>query len=288
MTVSLEDRVILVTGTTSGLGKEMARLFARRGGLVVGTGRRQEVGEEIAEEINGAGGAFVFVVADIKDPVACRRAAEVAVKSYGRIDALVNNAAHTRPTPRIENMTDSDWRNTVETDLTGTFQMCRAVLPTMQDRHDGAIINIASTAAVHGLGNHAAYAAAKGGVLALTRVLATENLDRGIRANAILLGGVETEGFVRSMKTTGTWEEGESTGGILAKVRMKPASVAAAVALLCSEDAREITGSAVAIDRTASAGWHHAMMNQMSANGELPDSVKALGTSAKASPSEDN
>lgn len=280
MTVALSGRVVLVTGTTSGLGREIARVFTRRGAMVVGMARREEAGRELEQELEVCDGSFLFVTGDITRPDDCARAVEATVERFGRIDVLINNAANTRPTPRVESMTDEDWRGTIDPDLTGTFQMCRAVLPTMQKQGDGAIISVASTAGVHGLGNHAAYSAAKGGVISLTRVLAVENLDYGIRANAVVLGGVETEGFQRSMATTGNWVAGKSTGGILAKMRMQPESVAKAIALLCSEDAAEITGSTVAIDRSSSAGWHHAVMNQMGASGELPDSTRLLGSPA--------
>jgi NAD(P)-dependent dehydrogenase (short-subunit alcohol dehydrogenase family) len=147
----------------------------------------------------------------------------------------------------------------------------------MQSRQEGVIINIASFAGVQGLVQHGAYGAAKAGLIQLTKVLAVENFGRGVRANAVIMGSVATEGneAARASIAEGAhghdWVPGRSRGGPLAPARMQPVDAARAVAVLCSDDAREITGASIAVDRGYSAGWLAATLIQLGVGGLLPD-----------------
>jgi NAD(P)-dependent dehydrogenase (short-subunit alcohol dehydrogenase family) len=264
MTVMLNGRVVLLTGATSGIGRGIATLFVERGANVVGMARRAELGEALAKQLDGTSGSFFFVRGDITQEDDCQRVVEAAYQRHGRIDVLINNAANTGVLRgRVEEATDEEWARSIDTDLTGTFRMCRSVLPLMHRQGDGTIVNISSFAGVQGLIRHGAYGAAKAGVIQLTRVLAVENVAYGVRANAVIMGSVNTEGS--------NARRSSNSRGPLNAMRMEPADAARAIAILCTEDARSITGSTLAVDRGYTAGWHFSTLIQLGANGLLPD-----------------
>jgi NAD(P)-dependent dehydrogenase (short-subunit alcohol dehydrogenase family) len=270
MTTSYVGKVILVTGATSGLGRALVTLLAGRAAHVVGMARRVEVGQALEQELAAAPGTFTFVEGDVTKPGDAERAVAAVVERHGRLDALINNAANTAPTGRVENTTDDAWRQILEPDLTGPFYMCRAALPVMQKQQDGVIINIGSYGGTQGLFGLGAYGAAKAGLLQLTRVLAVENADRGVRANAVILGSVETEGWRQSRALTGPANEQERPDdGPLGRMRMQPEEAAKAIAVLCGDDARVITGAELSIDRGYSAGWGFATLLKLGSSGQL-------------------
>jgi NAD(P)-dependent dehydrogenase (short-subunit alcohol dehydrogenase family) len=278
VTVLLNGRVILVTGTTSGIGRGIAILFAQRGAEVVGMARRAEIGKSLERELDGHEGSFSFVQGDITHPDDCSKAVALTIERHGRVDVLINNAANTLPTGRIEETTDEEWIGTLEPGLRGTFNMCRAALPAMQRQQDGTIINVSSYAGIQGLSKHGAYGAAKAGVIQLTKVLAVENVEHGVRANAVIMGSVETEGWKAARASMSEeWDtvkngtDPPTAGGPLAAMKMQTEDVAKAIALLCTEDARCINGSTLAIDRGYSAGWHFSTMMKLGVSGQLPN-----------------
>lgn len=273
MTVSLEGKVAIVTGGISGIGLGIATTLMDRGALVVAMARRENTGLEVQATLTANGLPFTFVRGDVTSSSDCEHVVDSALAKHGKIDVLINNAATTLPTPSIEQVTEEEWDRALDPNLKGAFLMTKAVLPHMKARSDGVIINIASFAGVQGLFNHGPYGASKAGLIHLTKVTAVENFGTGVRANVVLMGSVATEGNARSRATAsdGNWQEGASSGGIFGRARMQPEDAGRAICVLCSDDAREITGSEIAVDRGFAAGWASATLIRLAINGQLPE-----------------
>ena len=258
----LQGKVALVTGVSSGLGAGVARAFAKLGAEVVGTARRAELGARLEAEIRDAGGGFSFETCDITDPQACESLVRTVQARHGRVDILVNNAGTSgeRPVQRIEQMSEADWDSVMAVNLRAAFTLTRLVLPAMQAQARGVILNIASINAVIGVANMAAYNASKAGLVHLTNTTAVENAGRGVRAIAVILGGVESEmnAFVQTEMARSVrgpdWSPSPEGRARAAAHSGDPEAYGRALALFCSEDASVITGATLALDGGATAG----------------------------------
>lgn len=261
MTVQLDDRVILVTGTSGGIGNALARVLTERGASVVGMARRTEPNEGLVAEIAAAGGAFTFCRGDITSAEDCERAVATAVETYGRLDVVINNAAKGTPLRRMEDYTDEVWNAFLDTTLTGVFRMCRAAVPVMREQGSGLIVSVSSTGGAEGgaCEHFSAYGAAKAGMQQLMRVIAIENLDRGVRACTVVMGGVDTpmaaEAIEEVTTLQGAAEHVEAAKAAAAALFMRPEHVARSIAVLCDEDNMEINGATIPIDRCWSTGY---------------------------------
>jgi NAD(P)-dependent dehydrogenase (short-subunit alcohol dehydrogenase family) len=258
----LEGKVAVVTGVSSGLGRGVARAFAQRGATVVGCARRAEAGASLEAEISAAGGRFRYVQCDIAEVGQCEALVKGVVERHGRLDILVNNAGSSgeRPVRRIEQMTEADWDAVQAVNLRAAFTLTRLALPPMQARRSGVILNIASINARIGVANMASYNASKAGLVHLTNTTAVENVAHGVRAIAIILGGVTSEmnravalEMGRSVRgpdwtPSAAWEARAASG------MGDPDDYGRALALLCADDAAPITGAVIALDGAASAG----------------------------------
>jgi 3-oxoacyl-[acyl-carrier protein] reductase len=193
VTASLADRVVLVTGSSRGIGAEVAVKAAVEGAIVaVHYNRSADAAQRTLERVRAAGAEGDCFPADIADGGQAERLVEQVIDRFGRVDGLVNNAGLTQVGPFLD-IEPSEWDAVIRTDLTAAFHTSRAVLPTMVERGDGAIVNIASRLAQMGIAETAAYSAAKAGLLGLTRSLAREFGPRGIRINAVAPGVTITE-----------------------------------------------------------------------------------------------
>lgn len=188
-----EDKTVIVTGSSQGIGKAIAERFAEAGANVVTNSRSQERAEAVAEEIRDDGGTAVGVAADVTDYDAVAAMVDAAVEEFGGLDVFVNNAGMTIIGP-AEELTPEDWRQVVEVDLTGTFFGARAAGRQFIEQGDGgAILNVSSMMGSQGLHKRSAYCASKGGVDNLTRTLAVEWADEGVHVNALAPGYIHTE-----------------------------------------------------------------------------------------------
>jgi NAD(P)-dependent dehydrogenase (short-subunit alcohol dehydrogenase family) len=186
-------KVALVTGGGSGIGRAIALRYAAGGGDVVVLGRRTEPLEETAALARTFGGRAAVVSCDVRDPEVVGAAVDGVVADHGRLDALVNNAAGNFVCA-AENLSPNGWRTVVDIVLNGSFYCTRAAAPHMLAAGSGAVLNVIASYAWHGHPGTVHSAAAKGGILAMTRTLAAEWGGRGVRVNCISPGPTETEG----------------------------------------------------------------------------------------------
>lgn len=190
---ALSGRVVLVTGSSRGIGAEVAVKAAAEGAIVaVHYHHSADAAQHTVERVRAAGAEGDSFSADIADGGQAERLVEQVIDRFGRVDGLVNNAGRTQVGPFLD-IDPAEWDDIIRTDLTAAFHTSRAVLPSMVERGDGAIVNIASRLAQIGVAETAAYSAAKAGLIGLTRALAREFGPRGIRINAVAPGVTVTE-----------------------------------------------------------------------------------------------
>ena len=235
MFCSLEGKTALVTGGSRGIGRAIAVEFARAGAdVVIGYRSGGEEAEAVAAEIGGRA-----VLADVADP----EQAKALVEEAGEIAILVNNAGLTRDGV-LARMTDADWRDVIETNLSSVFYTCRAASRGMMKRRGGAIVNISSIVGVHGNWGQTNYGASKAGIIGFTKSLARELGSRGVRANVV------APGYVKTRLTDELPEEArEAMLGNTPLGRLgDPEDIAGAVRFLCSDEASFITGEVLLVD----------------------------------------
>ncbi len=232
---SLEGRTALVTGASRGIGRAVAAELARAGAtVVIGYRSGAEEAESLAGEIGGRA-----VQADVADAEQAKRLVEEA----GDLDILVNNAGITRDGLLVR-MPDEDWRAVLDTNLGGAFHTCRAAARGMMKKRSGAIVNVSSVVGLHGNPGQTNYAAAKAGVIGFTKSLARELGNRGVRANVVAPGYVETR---LTEELPGELKELMLQNTPLGRFG-SPADVAGAVRFLCSDEAAFITGEVLLVD----------------------------------------
>lgn len=186
----LKDQVAIVTGGGRGIGRAIAHKFAAEGAAVVLAARSQKEVEEVAAEIQRAGGRPAVVVADVSLESDCEKIVTVARKAFGAVHILVNNAGILGPIRPVENITPSEWDEVMIVNLRGPFLLSRLVLPEMYRRGSGSILNITSIAGKAAFQFNSPYAASKAALAGLTRVLAAEAARKGVRVNALSPGPV--------------------------------------------------------------------------------------------------
>lgn len=234
-TDAFAGRVVLVTGASRGIGKSIAEIFNEAGARVIGTATTEGGAQKITEALAGSGKGVIF---DVTDATAADALIQSIVKDEGEIDILVNNAGITRDTLSMR-MTDENWNAVLEADLTGAFRLVRAALRPMMRARYGRIVNLASVVGVTGNAGQANYAAAKAGLIAMSRSVAREVAARSITVNCVAPGFIETDmtkTIPEAMRETLLKE-------IPAQRFGKPEDIAQAVLFLASDAASYITGA---------------------------------------------
>lgn len=199
----LQDKVALITGAASGIGKESALRFAAEGASVVAVDLNQEMGEAVAAEVRAAGGRAIFVQANVAQADDCQAMVAAAEAEFGKLNVLFNNAGimHSEDDDAVST-SEAVWDLTMNVNLKGVFLGCKFGIPALQRAGGGSIINTASFVALLGAATpQLAYTASKGGVLAMTRELAVIHARQGIRVNALCPGPLRTELLMKFLDT---------------------------------------------------------------------------------------
>lgn len=240
---SQQTRVALVTGASRGIGRAIALRLARDGRHVVLVSRSAGPLSEVKSQIEEAGGAASVLAADVGDEAAWQKAVESAVDQHGRLDILVNNAGITRDNLALR-MSNEEFAEVIRVNLTSAFIACRAAARAMMKNRFGRIVNIASTSGVVGNAGQVNYAAAKAGLIGLTKTLARELGGKGVTANIIAPGFIETD------MTAGLPEQirDRVLEGMAVKRLGTPEDIAAAVAYCSSDEAGFLTGQVICVD----------------------------------------
>ncbi len=234
------DKVVLVTGGTRGIGRACAEAFAREGVKTALCGRTEAAAQEAAADIGGGAKGYE---ADITDPGAVNELFKQVARDLGPVNVLVNNAGITRDGLLIR-MKDADWDAVLQTNLNGAFYCCRAAARDMLKQRGGRIINMSSIIGLRGQAGQANYAAAKAGLVGLTKSLAQEFASRNVTVNAVCPGYIETD-MTEAM--TDEMKEAALSRIPLGRVGTSE-DVAAAVQFLASDAAGYITGAVLTVD----------------------------------------
>lgn len=234
-TDAFAGRVVLVTGASRGIGKSIAEIFNEAGARVIGTATTEGGAQKITEALAGSGKGVIF---DVTDATAADALIQSIVKDEGKIDILVNNAGITRDALSMR-LTDENWNAVLEADLTGAFRLVRAALRPMMRARYGRIVNLVSVVGVTGNAGQANYAAAKAGLIAMSRSVAREVAARSITVNCVAPGFIETD----MTKTIPEAMREMLLKEIPAQRFGKPEDIAQAVLFLASDAASYITGA---------------------------------------------
>lgn len=253
MKVNLENKTVIITGSTSGIGRGMAIMFAQNGASVVVNSNVQEGGEQVVEEIKALGGNSIFVLADVGKLEEAEMLAQRTVEEYGKIDVLINNAGiniEVKDRGPIHEFPDEMWKKILNVDLDGVYYCSKAALKHMVKKGSGKIINIGSIVGLVPLRNQSAFAAAKGAVNNLTKAMAIELASYGINVNAILPGSISIPKMVEGgMYTDGRFES------IMSHIPFKrpgtPEDIGYGALYLASDASDYVTGNILVID----GGW---------------------------------
>jgi NAD(P)-dependent dehydrogenase (short-subunit alcohol dehydrogenase family) len=248
-------KVAIITGGTSGIGLAAAQLFAQEGARTVLMARNTSRGLEAVEQITAAGGQAIFVPGDVGVAVDCQRCVATAIKTYGRLDILFNNAGVIHVNRNVVETSEEEWDATLDSNLKSIFLMSKYAIPRIVESRGGVIVNNASIFGLVGGSGVAAYCAAKGGVITLTKAMALDHSAQNIRVNCICPGSVDTPMLENEMKELGGSEiELPKFAARHPLNRISsPQEIARSVAYLASDDASFVTGIALPVDGGRSA-----------------------------------
>lgn len=250
----LKDKVAVVTGSGTGIGRAIAKLFGSEGASVVVNGRRLERASATAGEVVEAGGRAVAVAADVTSADEVRKLMDTALNAFGKIDILVNNAGAVISRTTVQDCSEQDWVKTINANLHSAFLCSKLVLPELI-KTGGNIVQIASVFSLLGAANSAAYTASKGALVSLTRAMAVDFGPLGVRVNSLCPAYVETDlnrEMLDGLRGLGKLDT------VLSRLPLgflgEPDDVAFAALYLASNEARWVTGIALPVDGGMSAG----------------------------------
>jgi len=247
-TMRLKDKVAIITGATSGMGKGTAERFGKEGASVILSGRDEERGQELMQSLLQQGGRALFVKGDVSAAITNEKLVRAAVDQFGKLDIVVTNAGKLG-LGSVTDISIDEWQDTINTNLNAVFYLSRYAIPEMQKQGKGVMVINSSIAAFKSFPNHAAYCASKAALIALVKEMA---LDYGpaIRVNAICPGPVDTPLIWDSAKAFENPETivQQTANNTLMKRLGKPEDIASLVLFLASDEASWITGAAYTID----------------------------------------
>lgn len=249
----LTNKVAIITGATSGIGKATALLFADEGARVVITGRRAELGERVLDKMRQRGASGAFIQADHSQADDCSRVVERTLAAFGRVDILFNNAGIVT-SGTAETTTDEVWEQTLAINMTAVWRMCRLVIPVMKRQGGGVIVNNGSDWSVVAGKNAFPYIASKGAVGMMTKAMAIDHARENIRVNAVCPGDTLVDRWMEKGYFEGsdpvTLEQAmEEASDYLPMGRFgKPEEIAKAVLFLASDDSSFMTGHLLLVD----------------------------------------
>lgn len=252
----LKDKVTLITGAGSGIGKSSALQFAQEGAFVIVNDLDSTKGEETVSEIEAKGGKALFLQADVTNPDSVQSMVERAITHCGRIDVLFNNAGISG-VGALHELEPEQWDRVMQVNIRGVFLPSKYVLPHMMAQRSGSIINMSSCIAEIGLARRASYAASKGAILALTKSMQVDYASYQIRVNALLPGTILTPFVENYLKTS--YDDPEAAIASLKSRQLSndlgtPEDVAQAAVFLASDESKFMMGSPLYIDGGAVFG----------------------------------
>jgi len=249
----LDGKVVVITGAGSGMGRAMALRFAKEGATIVGTDIASDRIEEVGREVADAGGVMTPLVTDVSKREDAEKMVRTAIENHGALDVLVNNAGIMDQFQGVATIDDDTWQRVIAVNLHGPMYAMRVAVPFMKEHGGGSIVNVASAAGVGGGAAGAAYTASKHGLVGLTRNTAFTYAPMGVRCNAILAGGVETniqdsidmsKADQEALQQLGTWHASMPA-------TLKAEDIANLALFLASDESVRISGALIAAD----AGW---------------------------------
>lgn len=246
----LDKKVALITGGNSGIGLETARLFLKEGARVVLVARNEERGKLAVQALQAPANEVIFISCDVRSSADCERTVQKTIQEFGRLDILFNNAGVIYIEHTIVDTPEAEWDETLDTILTGTYNMSRYAIPEIIKAGGGAIINNSSVFGLVGGKGVAAYCAAKGGLIMLTKAMALDHAAQGIRVNCICPGSVDTPMLQGEMVILGGEEVMRPAFAARHPLNRisSPEEVARSVLFLACDDSSFITGAALPID----------------------------------------
>ncbi len=243
-------KVVLVTGSTTGIGEACARAFAECGAAVMVSGRDTERGQAVTAVIRDGGGRAEFTAADLRAVGACDALIDATLAKFGALDVLVNNAGILYTADALAT-SDSQWLDTMAVNVNAVFYLSRAAVRFMRSAGGGAIVNIASEWGLNGEPRHVAYCASKGAVLQITRCMALDHAADKIRVNAVCPGEIHTR-MVDAILATKQGDPADNIAKLAAGIPMRrlarPVEVARCVQFLASDLASYVTGANLSVD----------------------------------------
>jgi meso-butanediol dehydrogenase / (S,S)-butanediol dehydrogenase / diacetyl reductase len=245
----LKDKVAIVTGGASGIGKAVSELFAGEGAKVVIADIDENNGNAAAEQIKGRGGEAVFICTNITSGESIMNMVDSTIEKFGKLDILVNNAGIDIAN-KVTETSEADWNKTMDINLKSVFLTCKYAIPHMIENGGGRIVNVGSVLAVVASPNQAAYTASKGGVVAMSRQIAYDYADKGIRVNCICPGDTMTPMNKQWLEST---EDPQKTLEFFSsrypmKRFAEPIEQATVILFLASDDSSFVTGQSIPVD----------------------------------------
>jgi meso-butanediol dehydrogenase/(S,S)-butanediol dehydrogenase/diacetyl reductase len=254
--MKLKNKVVIITGGSVGIGKATAFLFVKEGAKVVITGRTEKTLKQAVEEVGEENLKIDYLVSDVAKEEECKAAVDYTINKYGRIDILFNNAG-VLPLGITHETSTEDWDNVFNINVRGTYLMSKYTIPFMLKQGKGCIVNNSSVLGLKAIPGAAAYNASKGAITQLTRSMALEYADKGIRVNGICPGTIWTpmvEGFFNDTPDKKALDDFLKSLQPAARLRGgfgKPEEIAHAVLFLCDDNVEYMTGTMLSVD----GGW---------------------------------